>query len=73
MTTFEITKRGNTVGFDANGREICGQYSSKAKCWQVWIHPFVSLTGRNFPTLAQAKEYAASIIDEAKTSELAWW
>lgn len=69
----KISKKGNAVGFDATGRTVVGQYSRNAKCWQVWQEPGVMQSSRNFPSHELAAEYAATIVDDGKTSELAWW
>lgn len=73
----QISKKGNAVGFTAAGRTVCGEFSRKANVWRVWSQgEFVSLTNTNrqsFTTLTAAREYAASLVDDAKTNELKWW
>jgi hypothetical protein len=73
----EISKKGNAVGFTAQGNTVIGRYRSKIKAWNIGIVSPVGVEymseSRNFPTITDAKTYAASIIDEQKTAELAWW
>lgn len=76
MTSIEITKKGNAVGFTAKGETVTGRYSRRSRTWNVWIDGACMLTDdrtRRFATLTEAKAYAASLIDAVKTAELAWW
>lgn len=78
-TDLHISKRGNAVGFTAAGETVTGQYRAKVKAWTISVSSvegFAHLTderNRNFAELADAKAYAQTLIDAAKTQELAWW
>jgi hypothetical protein len=72
------TVKGNAVGFTAAGETVTVCRRAKQKAYKVAVAgPFgpSSLDARNqtFPTLAEARTYAASLVDEAKTLELTWW
>lgn len=70
----EITKKGNAVGFTATGETVTGQYLSKSKCWAINVTGLlIDTRNRRFADLADAKQYAATLIDAAKTNELSWW
>jgi hypothetical protein len=74
MLKIEITKKGNALGFTALGQTVCGSYSGRGKAWQVWIDGANALANvRRFETIADAKDYARTLIDEVRTRELAWW
>ena len=67
-----FTAKGNTAGFTAQGRPVCGKYFPKSKSWKVWTDEF-ERDRRSFATKAEAESFAATLIDTAKTTELAWW
>jgi hypothetical protein len=74
-----FTKRGNTVGFDAEGRAVVGWYSSRDKLWhvaQMTEHTSEYLTNgthRLFCTCEAASAHASTLIDSDRTEKLAWW
>lgn len=74
-----ITKKGNAVGFTSKGETVSGQYRAKAKAWYVSVTSEMGVTmmtdprNRNFATVSEAQAYAETLIDAAKTEELAWW
>ena len=67
-----FSKKGNTAGFTANGRAVCGCYSAASKAWKVWTDEYARDT-RNFASPAEADTYARSLMDAAKTKQLKWW
>lgn len=71
-----ISKRGNAVGFDAQGRTITAGYRSPSKSWVVeTVNSDTGLVqdSRRFGTEQEARQHAASLIDPGQTRKLAWW
>ena len=78
MNTTDIgfTTRGNAVGFTAKGETIVGKRDSGTGRYSIWLDTTFSMLDsrtRRFDTLVEARNYAASLIDQTKTEELAWW
>lgn len=78
MTQAKFSKKGNTIGFDAAGRSITGWYG-KDKAWHVaqtkehMAEYLTNGTHKLFDSNAAATAYALTLVDAAKTAELAWW
>lgn len=71
-----ISKRGNAVGFDGQGRTITVGYRSPSKSWVVeTVNSDTGLVqdSRRFGTEQEARQHAASLIDPGQTRKLAWW
>jgi hypothetical protein len=70
-----LSKRGNAVGFGADGRAIIGQWLKYARAWQIShaTEQGIIADARRFTSKGEAAEYAASVIDDATTERLAWW
>jgi len=70
-----LTKQGNTVGFTAAGKPVCGHYLSKSKAWAVWVGEMslADPSAKRFPTQREAEDYAFSLCDAEKTRSLRWW
>jgi hypothetical protein len=72
---------GNALGFTASGETVTGRYCVKTKAWRIEVHSvtaggFLNLADTrhgNFPDKRAALDYAGTLIDRAKTLELAWW
>ena len=75
MLGYIITKKGNVVGMDEEGRSICGKYEAKSKSWKVWRDGMglADEQTRSFGTRCEAEDYALSIVDRKKTATLRWW
>lgn len=78
MAQIDFSARGNAVGFTAKGEVITGRKmkGGKTSDWAVEIGEHFQLTNgmrRTFAKKPDAIAYAASLIDSAKTVELAWW
>jgi hypothetical protein len=79
MKAMYISKKGNAVGFTAQGETVIGRFT-KSGAWRIAVaNPVTeneSLTdprGRNFAIKNDAIEYANTLIDPIVTAEKAWW
>ena len=69
-----MTRRGNTIGFTAQGEPICGRYAKAMKAWQVYIQGACGPKDtRNFAKKDEAEAYASTLVDMQKTQEQRWW
>jgi hypothetical protein len=75
-----ITARGNAVGFTQSGQVVTGRKQNLSRSKGAWIievgegaRVLTNGMRQAFEKKSDAIRYAASLIDEAKTAELAWW
>jgi len=71
-----FTKKGNAVGFTSSGEVVHGKYMRASRCWRVLFgeHPSqADARCQSFGSEREAAAYAASQLDEARSTELAWW
>ena len=76
LTASNITAAGNAIGFNASGQTIVA--SKKKKQGLLTVKIWLDINGttqlvRNFGDVKSALAYVDTILDQAKTKELAWW
>lgn len=74
--SFTISKKGNTLGWDANGLQIIGGYHAPIKAWvitRINEDSGNAIDRKNFPDKESASQYAASIINQRITDRKKWW
>ncbi len=76
MQGYRVARRGTASGITALGETVCIAQIPASRSYRVWVDgPQAMLDPRTriFSCLAQARAYAVSLVDPARTGELAWW